>query len=98
MNWPLPLAFDGPDPAILALLVPILAILIPIVAIITSHQRKMAEIRHRQGGGLDEVERLRREIVELKSLVHEQAIALDNLADPRPIASSQISDRLGSQG
>jgi hypothetical protein len=33
------------DPGLLALMIPIIALLIPIVAILTTHQRKVEEIR-----------------------------------------------------
>jgi hypothetical protein len=72
---------------VLALLIPIAALCIPIVAILTSHQQKMANLFAQQAQGKsqlssDELNALRREVMELKSLVHQQAIAIDNLARP----------------
>ncbi len=75
-------------------LIPIVAIvcaigvplMIPIVAIMAAHQRKMAEL-YRQGGPagqpdagtLARVGQLEAEVAQLRELVHEQTIALDNL-------------------
>ena len=63
------------------LIIPILLFLTPIVAILTAHQRKMAELMHmRQAPQRDfEMESLRSEIRELKQLLHEQTLAIDNL-------------------
>jgi len=62
-------------------LVPMTVFMIPIVAILTYHQRKMAEIVHRNGATpavLDEIRSLRVEIREMKQLVHQQAIVVDS--------------------
>lgn len=69
---------------------------IPIVAILTKHQRKMAELVHQNAQPIAnaETQMLRQEIQELKSLVHQQAIALDNLARPIPTAE-RIQERVG---
>lgn len=70
------------EPAMLALMIPILALMIPIVAILVSHQQKMAQIIHGGGGGVDtrnQIEALRAEIAQLKQLMHQQAIQMDNL-------------------
>ena len=63
------------------LIVPIMALLIPIVAIMASHQRKMAEIFAQRQSNVPnpEIQGLREEIGELKALVHQQAIMVDNL-------------------
>lgn len=54
---------------------------VPIVAILTAHQRKMAEIIHGNGGqDPDAVVRLSNEVAELRQLVTQQAIALDDLS------------------
>ena len=66
-------------PEIIALFIPVIALMIPIVAILVSHQQKMAQLYHR-GPDNQEINALRNDIAELKSLVHTQAIALDNLA------------------
>ena len=72
---------------VLALLIPFAALCIPIVAILTSHQQKMAGLFAQRAQGAtqlnhEELAALRREILELKSLVHQQAIAIDNLSRP----------------
>ena len=69
---------------------------IPIVAIMTSHQRKMARMfqeNARQGASSPETQMLRDEVRELKSLVHQQAIALDNLVRPTP-SETRIQERV----
>jgi hypothetical protein len=86
------------------ILIPILALLIPIVAILVKHQQRMAEIIHSgrpQGLPVDrqEIDSLRREIQELKQIVHQQAISMDTFVD-RQIklaeSKSSLSDRLGT--
>ena len=54
-------------PEHLALLIPITALCIPIVAIITSHQRKLAEIKARGVSGLSA--EIREELNELKQQI-----------------------------
>lgn len=68
---------------IVPLMIPIIALAIPIVAILTAHQRKMAEFHvHRQPQQNPLVEQeiasLRQEVRELRQLVNEQALALDD--------------------
>ena len=58
--------------------------MIPIVAILTKHQQKMAELmrhnsQHPQGNPLEN-EMMRREMEQLRQLVMQQTIAIDNLA------------------
>lgn len=68
--------------AVLGVMVPIIALLIPIVAIFTTHQRRMAELIHRnhaESMALSEVAGMRDEIRQLKELVHQQAITIDSL-------------------
>lgn len=97
------LLLDIPIEAILGLMIPITALMIPIVAIMSSHQRKMAELTLRNQGqlGMGEIYALRNEIAELKQIVHQQAIALDNVVSAqtaRPIASEEsIQDRLSTR-
>jgi hypothetical protein len=72
---------------VLALLIPFAALCIPIVAILTKHQQTMASMFAQRAQGnsqltTDELAALRREILELKTLVHQQAIAIDNLSRP----------------
>ena len=86
----------------MALMIPICALMIPIVAVLTSHQRKMAEIIHsrpiRNVETDNEIAALRGEVFELKQLVHQQTIALDNMVNPRmtPPTSTTVQERLGS--
>jgi len=76
------------------LMIPIIALTIPIVAILTGHQRRMAEIMYRNGGPgsagdqrlLYELECLRRELADVRGLLNQQAIAIDNLAPRLPSA------------
>ncbi len=68
-------------------LIPIVAIVatfsVPVIAILVHHQRKMAELIHRQHPqpmvASPEVEMLRREVAELKQLVQQQTIAMDDV-------------------
>ena len=75
-----------------------MALMIPIIGIYTSHQQKMMEIQARSGafqGNSSELAMLKNEISELKALVHEQAIALDNLASRSlPSVPSEIRERV----
>ncbi len=74
-----------------AVIVPVIIFMIPIVAILTKHQQKMAELIHGKGGsgGNQEVDALRREIAELKHLVHQQTLMLDEVVgNSRQLQSS----------
>ena len=83
------------EPGHLALMIPIIIFMIPIVGILTAHQRKMAEIIHaRQQIAPDEIAALRQEMAELKELMHQQAIAMDNLLSKAD--RGELSSRLGS--
>jgi hypothetical protein len=82
-------------------MIPIVAILmvfgIPIIAILTHHQRKMAELIHSRGQDLnptvmDEVQRLRSEVQQLRRELHETTIALDDVRRPAPRG---IEQRMG---
>lgn len=72
-------------------MIPIIALLIPIVAILSGHQRKMAEIIH-QNNRLPngEVEALRQEIRELRHLMHQQAIAIDDVRSRQTLGSPTV--------
>ncbi len=78
-------------PELLGILIPIIALLIPIVALLTRHQQKMAVILNKGESNNSEIANLRREIAELKALVHNQTIALDNVKSyslqPPPVPS-----------
>jgi hypothetical protein len=91
------------DPGVVALFIPILIFMIPIIAILTAHQRKMAEIYAQQAQTHHdpEIAALRHEMQELKALIHQQAIALDNIASGRasmPPATTTVAERLSSGG
>lgn len=78
----------GPD-----VIVPFIIFMIPIVAILTKHQQKMAEIIHQNQANRNlpnpEIDALRREVSELRQLVHQQTINIDNLTSVRPQAPSE---------
>jgi hypothetical protein len=82
----------------IAVMIPIIALLIPIVAILSAHQQKMARIIHenRNSGQDVEVQRLRSEVEQLKQLVHQQTIALDNLSalPTKQASQSELHSRL----
>lgn len=90
---------------IIALLIPITIFMIPIVAILTHHQRKMAEMmRHQQPHGQsNEISEIRREMQELKQIVAQQAIQMDDFltsqrkltAVPPPMPQ-ELQSRIGS--
>lgn len=92
------------NPETLALFIPILALSIPIVAIMSGHQRKMAELMQRQQQqsslASPEVHALRGEVAELKDLVRQQTIMLDDLIQKTaalPAAQNQFKDPLGQE-
>lgn len=66
------------DPGVIALFIPIVALMIPIVRMLTIHQQKMAEIVHNQAPN-PAIEDMRRELYELRNLVNQQALVIDNL-------------------
>lgn len=76
-----------------------LIFMIPIIAILTQHQRKMALImRGRDEDGravkTPEVDQVRAEMNELRQLIHQQSIALDNVASQQ----AEILASLKGQG
>lgn len=84
-------------------IVPICVLMIPIVGILTRHQQKMAEILNRGSADHNEITSLRRELADLKALVHQQTITLDNLAGTQralntPPPTPQIAERLKTEG
>jgi hypothetical protein len=86
--------------------IPIIALLIPIVVILTKHQQKMAELLRGSSQQLhqpSELAELRREISDLKQVVSQQAIAMDDflssqakLRSAPPEVPDEIRNRLGS--
>ena len=82
---------------VLPFMIPIVLFMIPIVAILTHHQRKMAELYHgnRQALPDQDMETLKRDMAELKQVVHQQTIAMDNLSRLQlPPAREDISQRI----
>lgn len=72
---------------------------IPIVAILTHHQRKMAELIHRNHAEVnpivvEEVNRLREEVSQLRSQLNETTIALDDARRLRPV---EVQERIGER-
>lgn len=98
----LPLAAAGDLSPLIILIVPVLALMIPIVRSLLSHQQKMAEIL-RSGTPNDAVLRelaeMRREMSELKQVVNQQTIALDDASSLRlqspPPLSEDMRQRIG---
>ena len=76
------------------------ALMIPIVAMLVKHQQKMAELfREERMASLSppqvaaENEALRKELADVKALLYEQSIAIDNLGK-REGASGELKERL----
>lgn len=67
---------------VLPYLIPLAVMLIPIIAILTTHQRRMAELIHgnQANNTSSEIEALRREVQDLKQIVHQQTLAIDNIS------------------
>jgi hypothetical protein len=89
-----------PPPWIIAVIVPLGVIAIPIVAILSAHQRKMAEILHRnQPMHSGELEAIRQEMRELRMLMNQHTIALDDVRSRQGMSAlkSDIEQRLGTQ-
>ena len=82
---------------ILPLAIPIIIFMIPIVAILTSHQQKMAQILHANRGMLEsnrDIEMLRAEVGELKAMMQQQTIAIDNLQLAQRQNAVPLADKL----
>lgn len=83
----------------MALMIPIVAIALPmvvaIVGMLTKHQQRMAEIIHQNSATLDAIPRLEAQIQELRAMVMEHALAIDNLSNPslRPREVPQVTDQ-----
>ncbi len=69
------------DPEIFAVAIPIVFLMIPIVAILTNHQRKMAEIIHRDRSNSGSDEALMREIQSLRHQMNQLTLSVDSLKD-----------------
>ncbi|CAN5474428.1 hypothetical protein BH11ARM2_BH11ARM2_14930 [soil metagenome] len=79
--------------SVIPLLIPIMIFAIPIIAILSTHQRKMAEVL-RSGHQDASVDALRREVAELKILVHQQSISIDNLVSMQTRPVSDVRERV----
>lgn len=78
----------------LAMLPAVLVFMIPIIAILTAHQRKMAELMHRPQQN-PQADQLSNEIQQMRQILTQQTIALDNLAtELRNQRQSDISERI----
>lgn len=92
----LPLADFGGDIAPIVATISIM--LVPIVWILTSHQRKMAMIIHgsqQQNQQPQQNEALASEVRELKQIVYQQSIAIDQISSKLDkAASSDVQNRL----
>jgi hypothetical protein len=78
--------------------------MIPIIAILTAHQRKMAELMHQRKPEANphELLELRRDVQQLKEIVSQQAIQMDDfLSNQRKLSASppavpaELRDRIG---
>lgn len=66
---------------VLPFMIPLMALAIPIIVVLTKHQQRMAELIHGGAGNQQQIEALKREVGELRSLVHQQAIQIDNMSN-----------------
>lgn len=71
-------------PEVLVFLIPLAALSIPIIRMLINHQTTMAQIIHGQNRDQNDhaaTSQLIEEVRQLRELMHQQAIALDNLKD-----------------
>lgn len=93
MNFHSLLAFE-PE-AMMAIGVPIIIFMIPIVAILTKHQQKMAMIMRE--GNLEahvDANQTRHDVEQLKTLVQQQALQIEELVTLQKKTLSQSTDSL----
>lgn len=82
--------------------IPVVAIVatfsIPVVAILTYHQRKMTELIHgkanQQHTVQAETQRIEHEMRELRQLVHQQTIAIDDVRKKLDALGTRNSDEM----
>ena len=80
-------------------MIPLCALMIPIVAMLTRHQQKMAEILNRGAADHNQISELRRELSDLKTLVHQQTITLDTVAgNQRALGGPPPTPQIGGRG
>jgi hypothetical protein len=76
---------------------------IPIIAILTHHQRKMAELIHKNHqpevlpAVVDEVNRLRTELQGMRTELNSTRIELDDLRNQRQTAQRYVEERVSEQ-
>jgi|SRR5579862_8085904 len=88
------------EPWMVGMMIPMLALTIPIVALFQSHQQKMAEIIHgRKHKEMvqAELDEMRSEINQLRSSLATQALALEGLAQRRPLSGANETDALSQR-
>lgn len=86
----------GPEMA--GIIVPVVIFMIPIVAILTKHQQKMAELIHgnQNQNAFAELSYLRAEVAQLKEVVTNQQLALDDMRN-RVRTMDQNSDSISNR-
>ena len=76
---------------------------IPIIAILTHHQRKMAELIHKNHqpellpAVTEEINRLRSELQNMRTELNSTRIELDDLRTQRPAVSRSIEERVAER-
>ncbi len=84
------------DSDVVWVLVPLAALAVPVVKVLSRHQTQMAQIIHGQNQGNpnnQETSEIREEVRQLRELMHQQTIALDNLRD-EVRASQNVQTRI----
>lgn len=84
----------GPEMA--SVLIPVVALSIPVIKILTKHQAQMTQIIHSQGqlpSVQSETSELKEEVRQLRELMYQQTIALDNLREDVK-ASKNVQERI----
>ena len=81
-------------------MIPIIAVSLPmvvaLVAMLTKHQQRMAEITHQNAAALEAIPRLEAQVQELRAMLMEHALAIDNLSTLPSLKSrevQQVADR-----
>ena len=76
---------------------------VPIIAILTHHQRKMAELIHKNHqpemlpAVAEEINRLRSELQHMRTELNSTRIELDDLRTQRPSAQRSVEERVREQ-
>ncbi|MHB8635116.1 MAG: hypothetical protein ACYC96_01435 [Fimbriimonadaceae bacterium] len=88
----------GPDT--IWAIIPCMGLSIPIIALMQAHQRRMTEIIHGSRNRevvQGELDQMRAEINQLRTTVATQALALEGLANRKPIAGTADTDSLAQR-